>query len=111
VRADLALASGETLRRGDGVSFVHAALNLDDETFSRPSRYDVERPAAELRRHAGFGLGVHRCAGWRLGLVAACEAVQAVLRACPRLRLAPGYTPEWKSLDSLHCLTALHVCG
>ena len=74
-------------------------------------RYDVARPATELRLHAGFGLGAHRSPGWRLGLVGACEAVQAVLRACPRLRLAPGYTPEWKPLDSLHCLTALHVCG
>jgi hypothetical protein len=41
----------------------------------------------------------------------AVRAVQAVLRACPRLRLAPDYTPEWKALDSLHCLTTLHVCG
>ena len=40
----------------------------------------------------------------------AVRAVQAVLRACPRLRLAPDYTPEWKALDSLHCLTTLHVC-
>ena len=47
------------------------------------------------------------------GLCSLCvvRAVQAVLRACPRLRLAPSYTPEWKPLDSLHCLTALHVCG
>lgn len=39
------------------------------------------------------------------------RARQAVLRACPRLRLAPCYKPEWKPLDSLHCLTTLHVCG
>ena len=104
VRADLVLASGERLRRGDSISFVHAALNLDAETFSHPSRcatwralqprvhtlqpraptlqpyvprYDVARAATELRLHAGFGLGAHRSPGWRLGLVGACEAVQA----------------------------------
>ena len=41
VRSDLALASGETLRRGDRVSFVHAALNLDADAFSHPTRCDV----------------------------------------------------------------------
>ena len=40
-RSDLALASGETLRRGDRVSFVHAALNLDADAFSHPTRCDV----------------------------------------------------------------------
>ena len=111
-RADLHLASGATLRRGDGVTFVNTALNLDADAFDAPTAYRPARSNAELRRHAAFGLGAHRCPGWRLGVLEACEAVQAVLRTCPQLRLAPRpLLPKWKPLDSLNCLEALHVIG
>lgn len=111
-RADLPLATGETIRSGDGVTFINTALNFDAAAFDDPTAYLPARPATELRRHAAFGLGAHRCPGWRLGVLEACEAVQAVLRTCPRLRLAPGHgLPRWKPLDSLNCLEALHVIG
>ena len=106
---------------GDGIA-VQADMSTMDgvkglfkataDAFDEPTAYRPARSNAELRRHAAFGLGAHRCPGWRLGVLEACEAVQAVLRTCPRLRLAPGHgLPKWKPLDSLNCLEALHVIG
>ena len=84
----------------------------DPSVFSAPLVYDLARSNKELRKHAGFGVGAHRCPGWRLGVLEACEAVQAVLRACPRLRLAVRRSElRWRELDSLNCLEALPVKG
>ena len=77
VRSDLALASGETLQRGDSVSFVHAALNLDDETFSHPTRCDVAQSATSCTYAATS------CAH----AVTPCAQVR---RGAPRHRAAPS---------------------
>ena len=77
VRSDLALASGETLRRGDSVSFVHAALNLDDETFSHPSRCHVARPATS-------------CSHAATSCTHAATLCTQVRRGAPRRRAAPS---------------------
>ena len=110
--ADIVLRTGEMLRKGDGINFINTALNLDAAVFSQPLEFDIARPAKESRRHVGFGLGAHRCPGWRLGVLEACEVVQAVLWACPRLELAAKRDEiKWRELESLNCLAALPVKG
>ena len=71
---------GEKMARAMILSFLAKALpEIDAEApadLPEDGFFDLI-PASELRLHAGFGLGAHRSPGWRLGLVAACEAAQA----------------------------------
>jgi cytochrome P450 len=73
-------AGGTTIPAGDRVLILFASANRDERHFPDPDRFDVTRDAKD---HAGFGHGVHRCAG---GYLAELE-MQSLLRAMvPRVR-------------------------
>jgi cytochrome P450 len=79
VTRDTELA-GCPLRTGDRVLLAWASANRDPAAFERPDEVDIHRWP---NRHAGFGIGVHRCAGAHLGRAMARELIGQVITRMP----------------------------
>jgi len=56
---------GQQIRAGDSLAMFYLSANRDEEVFSDPFRFDVERNAT---RHLAFGIGSHFCLGRLLAL-------------------------------------------
>ncbi|MET0740941.1 MAG: cytochrome P450 [Candidatus Nanopelagicales bacterium] len=72
--------AGCPLQPGDRVLLAWASANRDPNAFDDPDRVDIQRWP---NRHAGFGIGVHRCAGSHLGRAMAREILGQVITRMP----------------------------
>jgi cytochrome P450 len=81
---EVALA-GTTIPAGATVWASLASANHDEEHYSDPESFKVDRD--NLRGQLGFGLGRHFCLGAPLARVAARAAVETLYERLPRLRL------------------------
>jgi cytochrome P450 len=96
---------GRTIRAGEPVMHVWGAVNRDPERYAYPDRLDLERKAID---HHSFGMGAHYCLGASLARLEIQEAIQALARRLPGLRLATDalvYKPQLH----LHGLATLPV--
>jgi len=84
VVADVTIPAGSTVALG------YASANRDEAVFECPEKYDVDRGDV-VKRHLGFGWGVHLCVGAPLARLEAAHVLNAVLDRIPSLRLAPGF--------------------
>jgi pimeloyl-[acyl-carrier protein] synthase len=96
---------GKTISKGQAVMAVMAAANRDPERFPDPDRFDIGR---QDNRHLAFGYAAHFCFGAALARVEAQEALEAIVRGLPSLRLEPGPL-IWRNNLGLRGLTALPV--
>ncbi len=78
---------GVTIPRKAKVMLLNAAANRDPRVFRDPDTFRLDRPAAELRRHLSFGLGVHFCLGSPLARLEGHSALATLLDRAPVLRL------------------------
>lgn len=69
---------------GTSVSPSSVAANRDPEHWDDPDRFDIGRDAFG---HLGFGHGIHGCIGQQLARIEIKEAVGALIRGLPGLRL------------------------
>jgi cytochrome P450 len=72
--------AGCPLRPGDRILLAWASANRDPAAFDNPDQVDIHRWP---NRHAGFGIGVHRCAGSHLGRAMAREILGQVITRMP----------------------------
>jgi cytochrome P450 len=84
---------GAQLAAGSRVHVMYASANHDEAVFPDPERFDMRRD--NLKRHLGFGWGVHFCLGAALARLELRIALETLLDRLPNLRLAPDYTPEF----------------
>lgn len=61
---------------GERVLISWAAANLDENVFPDPLKIDIDR---DTRKHAAFGLGLHRCIGRHIAQIDFEVVVGAVL--------------------------------
>jgi cytochrome P450 len=85
---------GVTIPAGSRVMLVWGAANLDDREFTDPERFDVTRT---IRRHLGFGHGVHFCLGASLARLEAKVAFEEWHARFPTYELdgEPERVPSW----------------
>ncbi|MDX2548224.1 cytochrome P450 [Streptomyces turgidiscabies] len=74
-----------TVRAGEMVVAALSLANRDKSVFPNPDKLDFDRPSVP---HVGFGYGPHQCVGQALARVELQEAIPAVIRRLPGLRLA-----------------------
>ena len=79
-----------TIPAGSTVALGYASANRDETIFEHAERYDIDRGDV-LRRHLGFGWGVHLCVGAPLARLEAAHVLNAALDRIPSMRLAPGF--------------------
>ncbi|MEV0637379.1 cytochrome P450 [Streptomyces sp. NPDC050619] len=76
---------GHLVREGEMLVFGVPSANRDNSVFEPADVLDLARDA---RGHVAFGYGVHQCLGQSLARVELHEALPALLRRLPDLRLA-----------------------
>ncbi|MGH9126390.1 MAG: cytochrome P450 [Acidimicrobiales bacterium] len=89
-----------TIPAGSQVFFSFGAANHDPELYPEPTQFDIHR--ANLKRHLGFGHGVHYCVGSHLARAETRIAFERLLNRISDFRI-----PEDKRPEPIICL-ALH---
>jgi cytochrome P450 len=79
---------GIDVPKGTKVMSLYASANRDPDLFSNPDVFDIERDPAELKRHYGFGWGIHHCLGAPLARQTARIAVETLATHFPNMTLA-----------------------
>lgn len=83
---------GITLKKGELVTLLIGAANLDDGEFGDGLKVDFER---DRNRHIAFGSGPHRCLGSHLARMELEVALEEWHRRIPIYEIARGETPRY----------------
>jgi cytochrome P450 len=78
---------GVAMKQGDRVHLCLAAADRDPTHFEDPTAFDLHR---DLKRHVGFGDGVHRCVGMHLARVELHVYYEELLARLPQFRIDPS---------------------
>ena len=79
------VVSGEEIPEGTTVRLFMGAAGRDPDRYPDPEQFDIRR---EDNRHLSFNIGPHYCLGQALARLEAQIAIDAVVRAFPRMELA-----------------------
>ena len=91
VKQDVTLHEVE-IKKGEVVTLLLGASNLDESEFVDPELIDFER---ERNRHIAFGAGAHRCLGSHLARMELEVALEEWHRRIPEYSIKPGETPRY----------------
>jgi cytochrome P450 len=83
---------GQRLVKGEMVTLLLGASNVDSAEFQDPERVDFER---ERNKHLAFGGGPHRCLGSHLARMELAVAMQVWHERIPDYRIEAGKTPRY----------------
>jgi unspecific monooxygenase len=95
---------GIVLKRGDKVSLILAAANLDPRKFSDPLRFQPDRQQAP---NLSFGAGIHFCIGAPLARLELNTVLPILFRRLPNMRIASP--PVVKDVYHFHGLERLDL--
>jgi cytochrome P450 len=84
---------GVAIPAGSVIALGYASANHDEAVFEHPKDYDLDR-GDSVRRHLGFGWGIHLCVGAPLARLELASVLEAVLDRIPSMELAPGFEYE-----------------
>ncbi|WP_296745727.1 cytochrome P450 [Mesorhizobium sp.] len=68
--------AGFVVPEGARVMMVFASANRDEQVFSNPDKFDIER---NPRHHLGFGSGIHMCVGQHLAQLEMISILKAMI--------------------------------
>ncbi len=71
---------GESLRAGQGVLFLYASANHDENEFESPEIFDIRRSAARI---LSFGAGTHACLGTHVARLEGRISLEMILDRMP----------------------------
>jgi len=91
LKKDVTIA-GVELRKGELVTLMLGASNLDEAEFESPEQVDLER---QHNRHLAFGAGAHRCLGSHLARMELCVALEEWHKRIPDYAIKPGEVPRY----------------
>lgn len=90
---------GATVEPGERVLISWAAANLDEKVFPDPLTIDFDR---DTRKHAAFGLGLHRCIGRHIAQIDFEVVVGQVLDRLPGYRLVDNAAVRYPTVGQIN---------
>jgi cytochrome P450 len=91
--------SGHSFRAGDRVWMAYGLANHDPAAFEEPDEIALDRFP---NRHAGFGLGVHRCIGSNLARMTFKTMLTAILERLPDYTLDPSGAVRYEDIGTIN---------
>jgi cytochrome P450 len=79
--------SGVEIPEEEKVMVLYASANRDADVWEDPDSFRLDRDLNQLRRHLGFGFGIHVCPGAALARTEARIALNKLVAAVPTLRM------------------------
>lgn len=77
---------GVEIRRNTKTMVLFAAVNRDPVLWDDPHEFRLDRDPVQLRRHFGFGQGIHLCLGAPLARLEGRVALRAIVEHLPGVR-------------------------
>jgi cytochrome P450 len=90
---------GATVEPGERVLISWAAANLDEKVFPDPLTIDFDR---DTRKHAAFGLGLHRCIGRHIAQIDFEVVVGQVLDRLPGYLLVDNAAVRYPTVGQIN---------
>jgi len=81
---------GVPIAKGSALSLASGSANRDEEIFPNAEEFDIDRLQ---RPNAAFGFGAHLCLGMQVAKMEMSVMLNALLDACPNVRLDPAVPP------------------
>ncbi|WP_432013616.1 cytochrome P450 [Streptomyces cucumeris] len=100
---------GVEMKKGTKVRAVFASANMDEEVFTDPRQFRIDRDRVELQKHMAFGRGGHVCLGNTLARQELKLAFTSLFRRIPTLELDPDLTPTRNKVMVIHGFDYLPV--
>lgn len=95
---------GVALQEGDRIIAIYASANRDTAQWDDPDQFNITR---QVRKHVGFGHGVHTCMGLHLARLELTSLISAML---PRVRAWHlNGTPEILMNNTIRALAKLPI--
>jgi hypothetical protein len=85
--------AGTFIAAGDKISVMFGAANRDPRAWDQPDVFDITRDPRTLRKHVGFGFGIHGCVGAALARAELRIAIETLLDRIGHWRLDPDNPP------------------
>jgi len=95
---------GVSFKRGDKVSMILAAANLDPQKFTEPLTF---KPSRDEGANLSFGAGIHFCIGAPLARLELNIVLPLLFKRLPGLKIAE--TPQVKDVYHFHGLERLDL--
>ena len=83
-----AVINGVNVPEKTKVMVMYASANRDPEAFPNPDEFDIDRDPMQLKRHYGFGWGIHHCLGAPIARQTARIAIETLATHFPTMQLA-----------------------
>jgi cytochrome P450 len=90
---------GHSFQAGDRVWMAYGLANHDPQAFEEPDEIVLDRFP---NRHAGFGLGVHRCIGSNLARMSFKTMLSVVLERLMDYRLEPDQAVRYEDIGTIN---------
>lgn len=96
--------SGVAIPEGSRILAIYASANRDDRVWQSPDRFDITR---EVRKHMGFGHGVHTCMGMHLARLEMVSLLRAMAARVARWEIVG--TPRIAMNNTIRAFSHLPV--
>ena len=80
---------GNKISKGSNIFALVQSANNDENEFSCPEQFNIDRDPAEMRKSMHFGLGPHTCIGISVARLDMKVAIETAITRLPNLRLVP----------------------
>lgn len=92
---------GKRIKKDEPIALVYASANRDEEVFSNPDEFILNRP--NISRHIAFGHGAHYCAGAPLARLMLRVVLEELLSNTRHIEVTGDIKmtrwPEWGTLE------------
>ncbi len=96
--------SGVTIKKDSRVLVLYASANSDETQWENPETFNIVRP--NLKKHMGFGFGIHQCAGQHLARLEMTALLNAMVKRVNNIEVSD---PQYLENNTLRVLSSMNA--